>query len=245
MWWVAAGTQNLLQCTPNIKKQCLLSNRLQKTFSDLSHITTGTWLWKFILLAEDTYLITKQQAEWGLPMTERAAASQTLFWANSCNKHTLHSTVQPHSRYFCHSVLYRPRLRRRRPFFASRHLPEKVLSMKNMAFYINVNTDQRPKNPQQSHRNSIQVYTVHKTHLRNRIESCFRILIVSVQSEWYFIERPNVMVNCSVIWLMLFKYFEEVWVPRKYNIGLQLSLQPLSVYWSPTVGGCDGRHVRI
>lgn len=101
--------------------------------------------------------------------------------------------------------------------------------MKNMAFYINVNTDQRPK-IHNSLTETVYRYIQYIKHMwENRIESCFRILIVSVQSEWYFIERPNVMVNYSVIWLVLFKYIDEVWVPRKYNIGLQLSLQPLSV----------------
>lgn len=65
--------KNLLQCTPNINKQCPLSNRHQHFF-DWSQITTGTWLWKFILLlimAEDAYLGTKQWAEWGLSVTVR------------------------------------------------------------------------------------------------------------------------------------------------------------------------------
>lgn len=149
MWWVAAGTQNLLQCTPNINKQCLLSNRLQPFF-ELSHITTGTWLWKFILLfkmAEDAYLRTKQWAEWRLSMTVRRL--HLKHWAEQihANKHTLKLYGSTSLTLFLSYtvVYYRPRSRRRRPFFASRHLPETVLSMKNMAFYINVNTDQRPK----------------------------------------------------------------------------------------------------
>lgn len=72
-----------------------------------------------------------------------ATASQTLIGANSCNKHTINSTVQPHSRYFCHSVLlYRPCLRRRRPFLQAdislkRYCPWKIWPFILMSTQIN------------------------------------------------------------------------------------------------------------
>lgn len=150
MWWVAAGTQNLLQCTPNINKQCLLSSRLQKKenkkrfliclTSRLEPDHESSFYWQKTL-----NLIRKQQAEWGLSMTERAAASQTLFWANSCNKHTRNSTVQPHSHcFFCFFfviVLYRPRLWRR-PFLQAdislkRYCPWKIWPFIVMLTQIN------------------------------------------------------------------------------------------------------------
>lgn len=28
------------------------------------------------------------------------------------------------------------------------------------------------------------------------------------------------MVDCNAVWLALFKYIDEVWVPRKYDIDL-------------------------
>lgn len=42
---VAAGTRDLLQCTPNINKQCLLANAFKSFLSffvDWTHLTTGT-----------------------------------------------------------------------------------------------------------------------------------------------------------------------------------------------------------
>ena len=147
MWWVAAGTQNLLQCTPNINKQCLLSNRL-RNFFDLPHVTTGTWFWKFILLfimAEDAYIRTKQWAEWGLSMTVRRLHRKHWSEQIHANKHTLKLYGSTSLTLFLSYIVLQASLEEKEAFFASRHLPEKVLSMKNMAFYINVNTDQRPK----------------------------------------------------------------------------------------------------
>lgn len=72
-----------------------------------------------------------------------AAASETLIWANSCNKHTLKLYGSISLTLFLSYRVLQASLEK--TFFASRHLPEEVLSMKNMAFYINVNTDQRPK----------------------------------------------------------------------------------------------------
>ena len=59
---------------------------------------------------------------------------------------TTHTTIL-HLRFnFTHtSFLYVLLALLKKTIFASRRIPEKVLSMKNMAFYINVNTDQRPK----------------------------------------------------------------------------------------------------
>lgn len=144
MWWVAAGTQNLLQCTPNINKQCLLSNRLQNFF-DLSHITTGTWLWKvhFIIYYGRRRLSKNKAAGWMRTINEcEAAASETLIWANSC-KQTHTKTLRFN---FTHAIFvivyYRPRLRRRRPFLQAdislkRYCPWKIWPFILMLTQIN------------------------------------------------------------------------------------------------------------
>lgn len=145
MWWVATGTQGLLQCTPNTNKQCLENIRLQNVF-DLSHITTRTWLWKFtLLLIMAEKHLSKNKAAGGMRTISdcQEAVSEHWFEQIHATIHTkiLHFSVQLHSRYFCHIVFYRP-CSRRRPFLQAdislkRYCPWKIWPFILMLTQIN------------------------------------------------------------------------------------------------------------
>lgn len=100
-----------------------------ETFFDLPHVTTGTWLWKFILLfimAEDAYIRTKQWAEWGLSMTVRRLHRKHWSEQIHANKHTLKLYGSTSLTLFLSYSVLQASLEEKEAFFASRHLPEKV-----------------------------------------------------------------------------------------------------------------------
>lgn len=85
-------------------------------------------------------------------------------------------------------------------FFASRHLPEKILSVKNMAFYIDDNTDQEPK----IHDGLTETVCTENTSAERK-----RTLFYHTQCNQVGVKRTNATLGCSVVWL-LFKYVDEV-----------------------------------
>lgn len=99
VWWIAAGSQKLLRCTPNTNST-MYSEQSSHVVSNHHLIFRKVNLLSFIL-AEDTHLY--HSSGW-----IGTVSGQHWFWANSCNKHTLNSTVQLHSRYFNIIVIYRP-----------------------------------------------------------------------------------------------------------------------------------------
>lgn len=182
---VAAGTQNLLQCTPNINKQCLLANAFKSFFSsfffvDLTHLTAGTWSWKFInSICNDNYLRRKQQAEWGLTTGCEEAASETLIMQQTHDK-----TLQVHlTRAIFVIVLDGPRWRRTRPFIylfflqadisLKRYCPWKIWPFISMIPQIN-----NPKSTTLSRKRYVQ----HRKDVRGTQKNL--VFRYSVQSGW-------------------------------------------------------------
>lgn len=142
-------------------------------------------------MAEDTYLTTKQLAEWGLSVTVKQLLlkhlSEKIHAANT-HQHLLFNFT-----YAIFVLCYcRPRLRRRGPFLQADISLKRYCPWKIWPFYSNVNTDQRPK-IHNSLTETVYRYVQYIKHI-SETEFCFqntycfsaiRVLFQKKDSTWW------------------------------------------------------------